>query len=179
MDRQSLFELESEEMFSMQQQRRKTHSKHPGICALNYEMMAEVITKCAAGWDDSKQCPTEKPGLSGAPLACFLATEEQARKPSHAHFLMWVASYCQSMKDLSSKTPCAQDRAKADLKALIKNSLSANLTSQAESCNFNHICKTTLVTGNSGVVAFWEAQGPPMPAKPHTSPATPACRHSH
>ena len=38
--------------------------------------------------------------------------------------------------------------------------------------------KRTLVTGNSGVVAFWEAWGPPMPAKPCTSRAMPSGRCS-
>jgi hypothetical protein len=36
-----------------------------------------------------------------------------------------------------------------------------------------------LVTGNSGAVAFWEAQGPPVPAKPCASRAMPARRQSH
>jgi hypothetical protein len=64
-----------------------------------------------------------------APSACFLAREEQARKTSHARFLTWVASHCQLMKDLLSKVHVARETARADLKVLIKNSLSADLTS--------------------------------------------------
>jgi hypothetical protein len=142
MDRRSLFELDSEEIFSLQQQRKNTRSKYPGICALNYEMMLEVIIKCVVGWDDTKQCPTEKPGLFGVPLAYFLATEEQARKTLHAHFLIWVSSYTQLIKDLLSKRRDTRETATAKLRALIKNSLSTDLTSQAECRDFNHICKT-------------------------------------
>jgi hypothetical protein len=79
------------------------------------------------GWDDSKGQPTKEEGLFGAPEACFLATEEQARKTLHAHFLLWLKHFPSLLKELLSNDAQIRRNATESLKTLVESVLSTKL----------------------------------------------------
>ena len=140
-----LLGVEKEEIKQMADNRKTTRSKHPGLCALNYEMLVDIIIECMIGWDDTKGQPTEQEGLFGIPEAYFLATEEQARKTLHAHFLLWLKHFSSLIKDLLSEEKKVRVNAIEALKTLVANVLSTKLIGTDPALRDfknSHLCKT-------------------------------------
>lgn len=140
-----LLGVEKEQIKQMADSRKLTRIKHPGLCALNYEMLVDIIIECMIGWDDTKGQPTEQEGLFGTPEAYFLATEEQSRKTLHAHFLLWLKHFPSLLKDLLSKNITVRSKATTGLKALVESVLSTRLIGPdpvALDFKNSHLCKT-------------------------------------
>jgi hypothetical protein len=107
-------------------------------------MLADLITKCAIGWDKTEGAPSEIDGLFGTAKACFLATEEQSRKTLHAHFLVWLKHCSSPLKDLLSSNKKARDEAQVTLKSPVENVLSTKLIGRAKNSGVknSYVCKT-------------------------------------
>jgi hypothetical protein len=136
--------LEEEDIEANVKKRKATRVKHPGFCGLNYEMLADVIMKCAIGWDKTKGAPSEIDGLFGTAKAHFLATEEQSRKTLHAHFLIWLKHCTILLKDLLSSIKARRAKAQVTLKSLVEDVLSTKLTGRARNSGVknSNVCKT-------------------------------------
>ncbi len=83
-------DLSNEEL----RERGKMHSQlrilYPGIAALAFEKMRDIIIRDVIGWDVDNDCPTEEPGLFGVPEAFAGAVEEQGQGTRHMHIIMWI-----------------------------------------------------------------------------------------
>jgi hypothetical protein len=139
-----IIRLEEEDIKANVKKRKATRVKYPGLCALNYEMLTDIIIKCLIGWDETKGASSENYGLFGTAEAYFLATEEQSRKTLHAHFLIWLKHYTSLLKDLLSSDRFARKKAQDTLKSLVENVLSTKLIGRGKNSGIknSHVCKT-------------------------------------
>ena len=76
--------------------------KYPGISALVFEEVLEVIMEEAVGWDCKENRPNGKTGLFGSCFACTYVVEEQGRKSLHAHIMLWIRELKTLFKRLDS-----------------------------------------------------------------------------
>ena len=67
--------------------------KYPGITALNFERILEIILGEVAGWDLTNNHAHDKPGLFGPPVAFGGAVEEQGRTMLHVHLIVWLQGW--------------------------------------------------------------------------------------
>jgi hypothetical protein len=66
--------------------RKDLRLNYPGLGALNFEMLLEVVSEHVIGWNMRDHVATESPGLFGYCLAMAAAMEEQGWKTVHVHF---------------------------------------------------------------------------------------------
>jgi hypothetical protein len=81
-------------------QRKELRLNHPGLGALNFKMLLEIVMKNVIGWDMHKHCATDLPGLFGECEALAAAMEEQGRLTVHVHFSVWVKGFDSLRKSL-------------------------------------------------------------------------------
>ena len=74
-------------------QRHEMRLEFPGLAAVNFELLFDILCEEVIGWDRRKKKPTEKPGLFGECFAVAIAFEEQGRKTVHAHATLWIKNY--------------------------------------------------------------------------------------
>ena len=79
-----------------------TRINYPGLCAIDFERMLDIIIEDLIGWDTSTRENKKNFGLFGDIDAWTYAVEEQGRKTLHAHFLLWVTGYNDMIKELNS-----------------------------------------------------------------------------
>lgn len=79
-------------------ERRDIRLKYPGACALEYESIIKTLLKKLFGWDCKKQKGTK--GILGTLEAFCVAHEEQSRKTSHGHWLLWIKELMHWRKEL-------------------------------------------------------------------------------
>ena len=72
--------------------RHETRSQYPGLCAEDYRRIVGLVIKHIFKWNCDEQEASEV-GLLGRVLAWCLATEEQARKTLHGHFLLFIKGW--------------------------------------------------------------------------------------
>ena len=85
--------------------------KYPGLCAFNFEELLDVVLEKIVGDNDLKE------GIFGRLAAFGLAVEEQGRKTLHAHILVYIAEWNETLRALQSS--CKITRKKAEKKSLI------------------------------------------------------------
>jgi len=66
--------------------------QHPGLCAEEYRRIVDLVIKHLFNWDSEKKAANGI-GLFAEVLAWCLATEEQARKNLHGHFLIFIKDW--------------------------------------------------------------------------------------
>ena len=69
--------------------RKQLRLRFPGLAAVHYQMLKDVLLEVVVGWDMRKGQPTAEPGLFGPPTAVSCSTEEQGRGTAHVHILIW------------------------------------------------------------------------------------------
>ena len=90
--------------------------KLPGIAALNFELLMEILFKDVVEWDVEGMCATEQEGFFGHPDAASHAVEEQGRKALHVHMTLWIGGH----KDLQKACFFGKDKKKRDAKATLR-----------------------------------------------------------
>ena len=73
--------------------REETRIKFPGITALNFERIVDIVLDEVVGWDRKNNCARSEPGLFGIPLAYGGAIEEQGRMTLHIHLIVWLEGW--------------------------------------------------------------------------------------
>ena len=82
--------------------RRSLRIQCPGIAALNFEMLLEILMEEVIGWDLKRNAPMVKKvgqkqvkvkGHFGDVEALSFAVEEQGRKTLHVHMTLWVEGF--------------------------------------------------------------------------------------
>lgn len=79
--------------FKLQQ---KVRVNHPGLCTEEHNCVIELNVKHLFNWDIEEQ-KARGPWMFAVLLAFCLATEEQALKSVHGHFLLFVKNWQQMM----------------------------------------------------------------------------------
>ncbi|MGL5936717.1 MAG: hypothetical protein ACRCZI_13975, partial [Cetobacterium sp.] len=97
-------------------------TSYPGLCALNFEYLLDIVLDKLVGDNPSKQ------GIFGIMEAFGLATEEQGRKTLHAHILVFVKGWNRILRDLQSNTPRVKKRAGREVIQFTDSVLSTALT---------------------------------------------------
>ena len=92
-------DLSDKELAERASRRQSLRVEFPGIAALNFEMMLDILLEEVIGWDIDLNEST-KVGLFGEVLAMAFAVEEQGRKTLHAHFILWIKGYGQLQQNL-------------------------------------------------------------------------------
>lgn len=83
-------DITDEQLAARAKQRTNLRLNYPGLSALNFEILLDILFREVIGWDLVKDCPTEKEGLFGICKAVSAAIEEQGRSTLHVHFSVWV-----------------------------------------------------------------------------------------
>ena len=110
--------------------RRKLRIKFPGVCALYFEHVLDIIIREVVGWDETEGMACPNGGLFGVPLAFVAAVEEQGRKALHAHLLLWIKDMNRTHDDLHSASRYKSRNAKRKLVELADEVISTELVSK-------------------------------------------------
>ena len=76
----------------------------PGICALFFEYVLDIILEEVVGWDLEKgKSREDKPGLFGVAQAFTATVEEQGRRTLHTHIQVWLKQFNEVREALHSQ----------------------------------------------------------------------------
>jgi hypothetical protein len=103
----------------------ETRVMFPGLCALDFRQVLQLIVAHVLGWDEVTG--TGSHGAFGKLDAYFGAIEEQARKTLHVHFLLWVSDWNALLTDLHSECAHRRESAVASVAKYFENISSCKL----------------------------------------------------
>ena len=137
--------LEDVEFRKRWRERRQIRLQYPGVAALHFEMLLNILVEEVVGWSMREHQSTGKPGIFGMCQAFCLAVEEQGRKTLHAHMTIWIKRY----KKLQEAVFFAQGRPKTwaerSLKAFYDHfamtALTADVHHQTLRMAWDHQCE--------------------------------------
>jgi Helitron helicase-like domain at N-terminus len=92
--------MSDSELEAVAVKRKDLQLNYPGLGALNFKMLLEVVSEHVIGWNMREHQATESPGLFGNCLAMAAAKEEQGRKTVHVHFSIWIDGFTKLRSDL-------------------------------------------------------------------------------
>jgi hypothetical protein len=107
--------------------RKEVRINYPGITALNFEFILDIVIREVIGWDVKKGEPTEKPGLFGVCKAFGGAVEEQGRTSLHVHFIIWIEGFKDYLRTVSSSYTVERNVAERHITEVVDNSISTEL----------------------------------------------------
>jgi hypothetical protein len=93
-------QMDAAEIDDRASQRRRLRIRLPGIAAMAFEHVLDIIIDTVIGWD--KKTDKGKKGLFGTPDAYTGTIEEQGRKSLHVHFQIWIKVIYDARTDLHS-----------------------------------------------------------------------------
>ena len=99
------------ELTQRAKERRALRLEFPGLAAINFEILFEILMEEVIGWDMAENKPMDRAGFFGFVEALIAAMEEQGRFTLHTHMTIYVRKYKQLQKDLFFGDPATQRRA--------------------------------------------------------------------
>ena len=96
--------LTEEELKERCKERTGMRLEFPGVTALNFEMLLQILVEEVVGWDMRKDKRMQKPGYFGICEAFSLSIEEQGRKSLHGHMTAWIEGYKELQRMLFFET---------------------------------------------------------------------------
>ena len=126
---QDVLSISKAELEQKAKKRMELRLQYPGITALAFEHILDIIIEEVIGWDVKKGRPTEAPGLFGEPLAFAGAVEEQGRKTLHVHFIIWLKGFLHYLKSATSGNTKEREQAQRHVRNIVDNSITTNLFS--------------------------------------------------
>ena len=93
-------DMDVAEIENLGRKRKELRIKVPGIAAMVFEDILDIIIESVIGWD-RKSC-TGRLGLFGVPLAFTCTVEEQGRKTLHTHIQIWTKEIYEERSKLFS-----------------------------------------------------------------------------
>jgi hypothetical protein len=130
-DRTEVHKLSDNELLERAKKRTKLRIKYPGICALFFEDILNIIIKDVIGWNLETNTPMDHNGLFGKVTALSVSIEEQGRRTLHAHILIWVNELNNIRSQLYSTQRAVQRKAAATITKIIDKIVSTK-------CFFNN-----------------------------------------
>jgi len=92
------------ELISSARERVNLRITYPGICALFFEYVLDIILEEVVGWDlKNGKAREDKPGLFGVPQAFTATVEEQGRRTLHTHIQVWLKEFSDLREGLHSQ----------------------------------------------------------------------------
>ena len=97
-------ELTDGEVTGNAKKRKGIRLEYPGLAAINFEVLFEILMEEVIGWDMKKNKPKMKKvgknevrvkGYFGDVFALSFAIEEQGRKTLHVHMTLWIEGFKQ------------------------------------------------------------------------------------
>ena len=85
--------LSDVELSERAKRRRAIRLDYPGVAAMNFEVLFNILAEEVIGWDLKRNQPTDTPGFFGPIYALSFAVEEQGRKTLHGHMSLWIEGY--------------------------------------------------------------------------------------
>ena len=133
--------LTDEQLRDRAKKRTAVRLKYPGICALNFELMLDIIIEEVIGWDVRAHQPREDyEGLFGTPLAFTASIEEQGRTTLHAHMQVWVKHFSELREALHSTDTLEATLAKDEIEKTMDSVASTELVNVKDAPAFDHDC---------------------------------------
>ena len=123
--------LTGEECILKLQELESVRLKFPGLCALNFEWLLDIVIEELVGDNaDSK-------GIFGKLEAYGVAVEEQGRKTLHAHILVYTEEWNELLHKLHSTRPRTRREAEAKVRDFVDSIMSTQLIPE---CNHQQEC---------------------------------------
>ena len=117
----SLDNLTPTEVSAEMDQLEAIRCKYPGLCALNFEWLLDLVLDKIVGDNDLKE------GLFGTLAAYGVAVEEQGRKTLHGHILIYTTEWNDLLKDLHSVINRVRKKAEQKVVEFVDSILSTEL----------------------------------------------------
>ena len=117
----NLNELSGEESVLKLQELEGVRLKFPGLCALNFEWLLEIVVDRLVGNNESKT------GIFGKMEAFALAVEEQGRKTLHAHILVYTTEWNDLLCQLHSTSHRIREEAERKVRDFVDSVMSTQL----------------------------------------------------
>ena len=92
--------LTEKEFRQRRRNRRQIRLKYPGVAAIHFEILLDILLEDVVGWSIRKDESTGVPGLFGMCKALVFAVEEQGRKTLHVHMTIWIDQYKKLQRDM-------------------------------------------------------------------------------
>ena len=122
-------DLSDDDLTAKGRQRSELHIRYPGLSALFFELVLDIIIREVVGWNLMDESPTDKPGLFGIPQAVTAAVEEQGHGTLHIDILVWIREYNKSRESLFSQSRSERRNAKRNICEFVDNIASTELFS--------------------------------------------------
>lgn len=119
--------LSPDELRQRAQGRREVRVKYPGLTALTFGFIMDILIRDVIGWDLQKGEPTTEPGLFGTPIAFAGAVEEQGRTSLHVHFIIWLKGFAEYLRMASRGIDSETRIAENHIRPLVDNGISTEL----------------------------------------------------
>jgi hypothetical protein len=114
-DERDIEDLTDKECRERFQRRNQIRLDYPGISALNFEALLEIVLEDVVRWDtDNDEPNVTMKGYFGTPMALIYGVEEQGKKTLHSHIQIWIKGYAELQrlllwgsleeKEIASKT---------------------------------------------------------------------------
>lgn len=124
--------------------RKELRLNYPGLGALNFEILLQIVMEEVVGWDIRRNCPTDRAGLFGVCNALALAMEEQGRLTVHVHMSIWIQGFIQLRKQLFFGTRQEQRDASSVIPAYSEHIMNTELIGALKKRDatkaFDHVC---------------------------------------
>lgn len=108
--------------------------RFPGICALFFEIVLDIVIRHVLKWDRENECSIGI-GLFGETQAFAIAVEEQARKTLHAHMQIWIKDFASTRENLHSGRKRIRREAANKITTAYENVASCKLLRDLEDIN--------------------------------------------
>jgi hypothetical protein len=113
-DDSNIADLSESDLAKRALKRKELRLNHPGLGALSFEMLLEVVSEQVIGWNMREHCATDRIGLFGKCEGVAAAMEEQGRRTVHVHFSIWIKGFAELRNQLFFGTQ-EEKRSAADL----------------------------------------------------------------
>ena len=117
----SLSEMSSQALEEEMEVLKAVRFKYPGICALNFETLLDLVLTKLVGDNH------EKTGIFGKLAAYGVAVEEQGRITLHAHIIIYILGWNELLQRLQSPDKRIQQKAEKEVVEFIDSCLSTEL----------------------------------------------------
>jgi hypothetical protein len=149
-DDQDIGILTDDELRTRAQRQNELRLKYPGLCAMAFDDLLDIVLEEVMGWDRRLGRGTGRRGLFGTCIALSFGVEEQGRKTLHVHLIAWTREMQQLYKRLLSDNSNERQSARASLALQFDDVLNTEMFGNPSSDKttkkkfldvFDHVCE--------------------------------------
>ena len=117
---------------------------YPGLCALNFEILLEIVLDKIVGENDLRL------GIFGTLAAYGLAVEEQGRKTLHCHIIVYTTDWNQLLRGLHSCNDRVRKSSEKKIVEFVDSVLSTELVPKSHIIQKCPTCKEGVLVYSEG-----------------------------